>query len=41
MLHDHSRDCKLSYEEIVAEKKLDALRTKMLEEDPTLLTHNF
>lgn len=30
----------MTFEEVMAERKLNALREKMLSEDPTLLTHN-
>ena len=38
---DFASDILLNYEEIVAEKKLNALREKMLEEDPCLLQYDF
>lgn len=38
---NHCSEIVLSYEEIMAEKKLARLRDHMLDEDPTLLTHNF
>lgn len=41
LVHDFASDVLLTYEEIVAEKKLNALREKMLEDDPCLLQHDF
>lgn len=38
---DFSTGVNLTFEEIMTEKKLDALRAKMLDEDPTLLTNSF
>lgn len=38
---DFASDILLNYEEIVAEKKLNALREKMFEEDPCLLQYDF
>lgn len=38
---NHCFGLELSYEEIMAEKKLSKLRETMLEKDPTLLTHQF
>lgn len=37
----HTFGIKLSFEEAQCERKLDKLRTKMLEEDPCLLTADF
>jgi len=31
----------MSFEEVMAERKLSSIREKMLDQDPTLLTHDF
>jgi len=41
LVQDFANDIILTYEEIVAEKKLNSLREKMLEEDPCLLQYDF